>query len=220
MFSFYSLIFNTFEYYFILNQLLISKMRIITGKFKGRKLAEFKLKNTQNLRPTSEKSRSALFNILINSPILKGYGFKLENATIFDGFCGTGAIGFEALSRNAKFVTFADSSQKHLTIAKQNSDLLNIQDNAEFLSVNLEKALQKTQRDYDLIFLDPPYKNSIFKNTLDNLLNAGYIKENTVIVIEYGKRNKYEITEKFKSIDSRKYGKTIFEFLVLNVTKL
>jgi 16S rRNA (guanine966-N2)-methyltransferase len=191
-------------------------MRIISGKFKGKKLIEFKLKDRQNLRPTSDRNRESLFNILINSSKLKEVGFNLRNATILDGFCGTGAVGFEALSRGAKFITFIDIKKEHLNIARKNSKLLDVDNNTEFLCINLGKELKENiNKNYDLIFLDPPYKNLILESTLENLIKANYIKKNTVIVIEYEKRNDFKITEKLKSIDKRKYGKTIFEFFIL-----
>lgn len=95
--------------------------------------------------------------------------FELKNATILDGFCGTGAVGFEALSRGAKFITFIDSNKEHLNIAKKNSELLGTNKNSEFICTNLEKPLWHNTKNYDLVFLDPPYKNSILENTLKNL---------------------------------------------------
>jgi len=191
-------------------------MRIVAGKFKGRKLAEFKVKKREALRPTSDRNRESLFNILTNSAMLKNIGFKLENAIVLDGFCGTGAVGFEALSRNAKFVSFIDSNREHLNIARKNSKLLGVEDNSEFLCTDLEKPLGKSKRNYDLVFLDPPYRGSLLEKTLENLINAGYIKKNTLVVIEYEKRNVFDFTKQLKSIDKRRYGKTVFEFLILD----
>ena len=81
-------------------------MRIISGKFKGKKLAD--IANTKGLRPTTDRNREALFNILFSAKFIKEIDFTIKNASILDMCCGTGAVGFEALSHGAKSVLFID----------------------------------------------------------------------------------------------------------------
>lgn len=195
-------------------------MRIISGKYKGRILNEFKVKNHSDLRPTTDKNRETLFNILQNSKILKDFKFEIENSVVLDGFCGTGSVGFEALSRGAKFVTFIDSNKNHIEIAKSNAKLLNEIENCEFLCSDIAKVNFKfgLDKQYNFIFLDPPYNsNNLLVDALQNLNNNGLILQNTLIVLEYSSEEKiqmeFEKQFNLEIFDKRKYGKTIFAFL-------
>ena len=96
-------------------------MRIIAGKYRGRKLTESL--HLKDLRPTTDTNRENLFNILYSSKELKQIGFELTNCNLLDVFCGTAAISFEALSRNAQSATLIDTNRQHLAIAKSNADL-------------------------------------------------------------------------------------------------
>lgn len=117
-------------------------MRIIAGLFKGRILAGPK----SEARPSSEMLRGALFNICQD---VKGQSF-------LDLFAGSGAIGFEALSRGASHVTFVDKDKNSLAAIRKNGALLNVQDKITIISLEADKAL-KTLGLFDIIFLDPPY---------------------------------------------------------------
>ncbi len=101
-------------------------MRIISGKFKNRKIYEPTKKSTIKLRPTMEKTREALFNILETG---MGIGFDLKEARVLDGFCGLGGMGMEALSRGAQFVVFADIDPNCLFAIKQTAKSLQLNDN-------------------------------------------------------------------------------------------
>ena len=114
-------------------------MRIIAGKHKGTLLQEFEITNKTDLRPTTDRSRESIFNILENSSILKEQGFLLRGAVVLDGFCGTGSIGLEALSRGAKFVTFVDNNQSHIKIAKANAEKIHELENCEFIHGDVTK---------------------------------------------------------------------------------
>lgn len=187
-------------------------MRIIAGKYKGRKLAEFEHKK---LRPTSDKNRESLFNILINSSILKEYGFELKGSTVLDGFCGTGSVGFETLSRGAKFVTFIDNNKVSLSIAKKNDLLLDTSDQTEFLCADLRQLSRTGVKTYDLIFLDPPYAYEDTQKAVKSLIKNGYVTQKTILIIEYESRRNLELGNALKSLFKKRYGNTTFEFLVL-----
>jgi len=193
-------------------------MRIIAGKYKGKKLLDFETQNKADLRPTSDRNRESLFNLICNSQTLKEQEFNIKNAVMLDCFCGTGAVGFEALSRGAKFITFIDSNNTHLNLAKQNSELLSSLESVEFTCLDLSKILTQNNKKYDLIFLDPPYKENIIETTLQNLLQANYFSKHTILIIEHHKKYIPKYTHNFKLLDRRTYGKTSFDFL-LNIDK-
>jgi 16S rRNA (guanine966-N2)-methyltransferase len=199
-------------------------MRIIAGKHKGTLLQEFEISNKTDLRPTTDRSRESLFNILENSTILKKQGFSLRGAVVLDGFCGTGSIGLEALSRDAKFVTFIDNNLTHIKIAKANAEKIHELENCEFIHEDITKLSDfsvksklNLEQPYDLIFLDPPYKKGLIKMALDNLLAQNLITSKTIIVIEHASKESadIDISEKFTQLDKRKYGKTTFQILII-----
>ena len=99
-------------------------MRIVAGKFRGKNLA--KTDHLKSLRPTTDKNREALFNILSSAKFVREIGFKIIGAEVLDLCCGTGAVGFEALSRGAKFVTFVEINRDHLEIVHKNSGDLKV----------------------------------------------------------------------------------------------
>ena len=138
-------------------------MRIITGKFRGRNL--FKSDHLKSLRPTTDKNREALFNILS----FGRFGFKLIDSKILDLCCGSGAIGFEALSRGAKFITFIDNNREHLELVKKNAELLKVESDCEVICADARNLLEN-KKEFDLICLDPPYSEDswpIIKNLFE-----------------------------------------------------
>ena len=122
------------------------------------------------LHPIGAKQHTTKF--LQNSKILKEFDFDLQDSTVLDGFCGTGSVGFEALSRGAEFITFIDNDVKHINIVKGNAKLLGEEKNCEFLCKDITKDYLANCEDgqYNLIFLDPPYDSEFStydKNTFD-----------------------------------------------------
>ena len=173
-------------------------MRIISGKHKGRVLKQFK---GDDIRPTADRAKEALFNIL---------SYKVNNATVLDLFSGTGNIGLEALSRGAIDVTMVDASKESVALIKSNLQTLKENATVEFLKA--ETYLLKTTKTFDIIFLDPPYDyvqaDDLFKVVFErNLLN-----DDGIIVYEH--KSDYIFDSKyFESYDVRKYGIATFNFL-------
>ena len=135
-------------------------MRIIGGIHGGRILTEFE---NIGVRPTSDMVRESLFNILRD---------RVENAKFLDLFCGTGAIGIEALSRGATHVTFNDNNSKSLACLNKNLASLKI---ADGFSVSLRDGLaflQSTTEKFDVIYLDPPYDTDLGENALNYAINC------------------------------------------------
>lgn len=185
-------------------------MRIIAGKYKGRKI-EFGKDLNPAIRPTSDFAREAIFNILTHGRHgLNGHTF--EDKAVLDVFCGTGAFGLEALSRGAAQVTFIDSARDSLSIARHNVERLGEQASAEFLFSDATQ-LPKARRPYDLIFLDPPYYKNLVPPSLKSLQSGGWIAKDGVLIAEHDEKEKLELPAEFTSLDSRRYGRAVVELL-------
>lgn len=177
-------------------------MRIIGGKFRSRVLAEFA---GQDVRPTSDRAREALFNIL---------SMKLPLARVLDLFSGSGALGLESLSRGAKEVCFNDYSKESLQILKKNLTALQIPVNGEQAKVQNSDylvCLDGVRGQFDLIFLDPPYRLEYGVKALERISQRGLLTENGVAVYERDRPFEGEISG-LEKYDERKYGKTYFTF--------
>ena len=185
-------------------------MRIISGKYRGRKLVDCKA--FRALRPTSDKNRENLFNVLFSSKAIKATGFELQNSHLLDVFSGSGAVSFEALSRGALSAAMIDNNREHLEIAKANAEMLQ-ENNLEYFCFDVSKTIFKNRRQYNLIFIDPPYYKNLAATAVINLLNAGWIEDNALIIIEHSLDEKLaEIEQKLKLLEQRKYKDTIFSF--------
>lgn len=173
-------------------------MRIVSGKHKGRVLKSFK---GDDVRPTADRAKEALFNIL---------GSKVYNAEFLDMFSGTGSIGIEGISRGAKRVTFVDSARESVNILKQNLSLIN--ETAVIENINSQTFLNKTLNSYDIIFFDPPYNYRDANELLKIIKNRNLLKENGIIIYEHKNDYNFE-TDIFEIYDVRRYGIAVFEFL-------
>jgi len=188
-------------------------MRIISGRFKGKKLVE-SLSKQVDLRPTTDRNKESLFNILDSNSVLKEKSFDLNGLCVLDLCCGTGAVGFESLSRGAQKCVFIDIDKRHLDLTKKNAKLLGLEDEVEILNfdaTNLPKFLSEYK--FNFIFIDPPYKNDyskIFKslNTLDI-----YAKD-CLIVVESEKGMELDCCEGegVEYLFKKEYGKSSFGF--------
>ena len=196
-------------------------MRIITGKFRGRNL--LKSDHLKSLRPTTDKNREALFNILsfgkfdkglakgLAEGLAEGLDFKLIDSKILDLCCGSGSIGFEALSRGAKFITFIDNNREHLELVKKNAELLKVESDSEIICADARNLLAN-KNEFDLIFLDPPYSEDSLP-IIKNLLEKNFIHEKTLLVVEMKSGKEPESFLPLTLLETRKYGSTSFNFL-------
>jgi len=153
-----------------------------------------------NTRPTADRAKESLFNIL---------GIKVNGARFLDVFCGSGAIGIEALSRGAKAAVFVDSSPSALKAVKENLAKTKLT-HAEILEMTAEKAITRLaaeDRQFDIIFLDPPYDSNCLSQTLNHLGQAKILAENGIIIAE----TESEI-DNVNPFDIRVYGRTKFYF--------
>ncbi len=157
-------------------------MRIIAGSLRGRKLVD--CTKFKDLRPTCDRNREIIFNILNSAKFLKEISFKINGAKVLDLCCGSGALSFEALSRGADFAVLLDSNPSHMEIAKKNAENLQLSNKTEFLLINLKSNLKTNDKKFDLIFFDPPYDEDYFL-MIKNLIEANFISNNSLLIVEF-----------------------------------
>jgi 16S rRNA (guanine966-N2)-methyltransferase len=155
-------------------------MRVIAGLFRSRHL---KAKPPAGTRPTSDKLRGTLFNIL---------GSSVEGAAFLDACAGMGAIGIEAISRGAAFVCFVDQSRKACASIRENLESLDVKEGYRVLEVELGRALDLCKRDgtvFDIVFVDPPYeKEAVYAETLKVFGEGSLLAADGLLVMEHSKR--------------------------------
>lgn len=148
-------------------------MRVIAGSAKGRKLKTPKGLST---RPTTDKVKSAIFNII---------QFDIEKRNVLDLFCGSGALGIEALSRGAKQCTFVDFDRTAIAAAQENVKFCGFEKVSNFACKSCELFIKNyTGPSFDLILLDPPYKKGYIKTTVSSLETCGILSEHAIIICE------------------------------------
>lgn len=182
-------------------------MRIISGIYKGLRLDDFKGKH---IRPTTDRARESLFNILSNSNKLKREGFDIKNSVFVDAFCGTGAVGIEAFSRGANEVIFIDINNKSLQITKDNINKIDRIDDSYFIKTDLTKKISTPPIKPNIIFLDPPYGKDMLRKALENFIKNEWIDKDCFVVLEYEENDTINFLENFKILETRQYGKNNF----------
>jgi len=150
-------------------------LRIIGGQWRGRK---FQFPPVENLRPTPDRVRETLFNWLMP---------YIEGARCLDLFCGSGALGLEALSRGASEVSFVDTSNQVIRFLKETTAKLGCEQ-AHFFHGSAKDFLKKTLSPYDIIFLDPPYDLNLIPDTAEQLQATGGLKPGCWIYLEHDGR--------------------------------
>ena len=185
-------------------------MRVISGTARGTILHSIESINT---RPTLDRVKESLFNIISN---------KINEDTVaLDLFAGSGAIGIELLSRGAKEVVFCDMSKDAVNMINQNLKKTRLEFNAEVVNQDYKKALKYLKsRDYrfDIIYIDPPYKNNFAIDAIKNIAEYDLLNKDGIIVVETDDKER-ELKEiesnniKYKLSDLRKYGRAYLLFL-------
>ena len=187
-------------------------MRIIGGNFKGKKILEPKDKET---RPLKDLTKESIFNIINHS---NKFSINLEKSYVLDLFAGTGSFGMECLSRKVKHVSFVENYKGILPILKKNLSNLKKINNYSIIEKNIlvDSGFLQTKKKYDIIFLDPPYKEKKINTILNNLSKFEILKLDGVIIIHRHKKEIDKFPDKFKIIEEKKYGisKIIFGKLI------
>ena len=177
-------------------------MRIIGGNFKGKKILEPKDKET---RPLKDLTKESIFNIINHS---NKFSIELEKSYVLDLFSGTGSFGLECLSRKAEHVCFVENYVGILPILKNNLSNLKTVKNYSIIEKNILidiDFLEKKEK-FDIIFLDPPYKEKEIHTILNNLYKFKTLKPDGIIIIHRHKKEKDNFPDKFKIIEEKKYG--------------
>lgn len=178
-------------------------MRIVGGKFKGTALAAVgKGDAAAHLRPTSDRVRESIFNLLING----GYGDPVRGAQVLDLFAGTGALGFEALSRGAAFALFVDEGVKARALIRRNIDILQVIGDCKLYRRDATRLGPSRDMVFDLVFLDPPYGKGLGQKALVSAAEGGWLADGALVVWEEGSQQ--SAPDGFVVLDARTYGDT------------
>jgi len=177
-------------------------MRIISGNFKGKKILLPKDKLT---RPLKDLTKESIFNILKHSKLLD---VELENSNILDLFSGIGSFGLECLSRGAKNVTFLESYTDVLSVLKKNIDNLNQQNQTKVIEKDIfsENTLKLLNNKFDIIFMDPPYKEKKLSFLLNAITELELLNTNGIIIIHRHKKEEDYLPKEFNLILEKNYG--------------
>ncbi len=186
-------------------------MRIIGGTARGLHLSPVGDGDAKShLRPTSDRVREAIFNLLINSK-LAASGSPVTDARVLDLFAGTGALGLEALSRGAAHATFVDDGKTAQALIQRNIGLMRATDRTTALRRDATSLGPNPSTDYTLIFLDPPYGKSMGEAALASAMAGRWFAPNATIVWE--ENVSPLIPPGFTQLDQRKYGDTLITIL-------
>ena len=181
-------------------------MRIIAGKFRGTALTPVgKGDPAAHLRPTTDRVRESLFNVLANHDVLNG-------ARVLDLFAGTGALGLEALSRGTEAVTFVENGRKALSLLSKNIDRLCASQVTQIVRQDATRLNATTGPGASLVFLDPPYGQGLGEKALERAAKGGWIEENAMIVWE-DSTAKTPPSEAYEVLDQRRYGDSYITLL-------
>ena len=184
-------------------------MRVISGSFKGKKIFEPKDNQT---RPLKDLAKESIFNIIEHS---NKFNTQLIDSNILDLFSGVGSFGIECLSRGSKKVIFVENYSGVLPILKKNLLSLKSIKNYEILENDIynDKVLSKLNNKFDIIFLDPPFKDKNLNEFLLKLKNFEILNKNGIIIIHRHKDDDDNFSEKFKVVEEKKYGISKIFFL-------
>ena len=177
-------------------------MRIISGLFKGKKILEPKDINT---RPLKDMTKESIFNIINHS---NKFSINLKKSKVLDLFAGTGSFGLECLSRNVEFVTFVENYIGILPILKKNLNNIKEIKNYEVIEKNILNNFnfKNFNTKFDIIFLDPPYKEKDLTQLIDSLLNYKILNTHGIIIIHRHKNQIDNFPKSFQIFEEKKYG--------------
>jgi 16S rRNA (guanine966-N2)-methyltransferase len=183
------------------NNMSAGEIRIIGGQWRGRKL---KVPEVPGLRPTPDRVRETLFNWLM--PVIQG-------AYCLDPFAGSGALGFEALSRGAASVVMVDQSAIVTQLLQEELSRFKV-DNAEVYRADVPQKLKKPSHTFDIVFLDPPYQQNLLLPTCFFLEENGFLSENAYLYLESKELlNESDLPAGWKILKSKKAGQVVYQLV-------
>jgi len=180
-------------------------MRIISGISKGKKLRTLR---GQSIRPTSDRVKESIFNIL---------GQEVDGKHVLDLFAGTGNLGIEALSRGAVRAVFVEKEKLAIDLIKKNLSHCGFDDRSRIITGTVERAIRLLRRKgevFDLIFMDPPYQKGLVQKTLDILHTQPLHHEDSILVIEHDRREPLsESMEEWVLVRKRQFRDSVVSFI-------
>ena len=184
-------------------------MRIVGGRLRGRTLAAPK---SNAIRPTSDRLRESLFNILAHA-----YGDAVTGARVLDLFAGTGALGLEAMSRGVAFALFVDDGAEARALIRENVATLALPATTRIFRRDATKLGDAHPLEpFSLVFLDPPYRRGLAEQALASARAGGWLAPDALIVVEEAADAGFTPPEGFEEIERRDYDDTELVFLRLN----
>ena len=177
-------------------------MRIISGFLKGKKILE---PIDTKTRPLKDLTKESIFNIIIHS---NKFDVQLHNASVLDLFSGSGSFGIECLSRGVDNVVFVENYSEVLKILKKNLSNLKINNNYKIIEKDIyaENTLSKIKIKFDIIFLDPPFRDKNLKKFLTKIEHYELLNKNGIIIIHRHKNENEIFPKTYKVIEEKKYG--------------
>jgi 16S rRNA (guanine966-N2)-methyltransferase len=183
-------------------------MRIVGGRLKGRSLQG---PRSEGVRPTSDRLRETLFNILAHS-----YGDPVPGARVIDLFAGTGAFGLEAISRGAEFSLFVDDGAQARALLRENVEALGLGGVTRIFRRDARRlGAAAPGAPYNLAFLDPPYDRGLAEPALTSLTRGGWLAPDALVIVEESAAATFEPAPGFEVLERRDYGDTEVIFLRL-----
>jgi 16S rRNA (guanine966-N2)-methyltransferase len=182
-------------------------MRIVGGKFRGRRL---EAPRSQAIRPTADRTREALFNILAGGRF--GLPSPVQGAVVLDAFAGSGALGLEALSRGAARVVFLEQDPAAVTLCRANIGALGVEAATEVITADALKP-PTAKSPAALLLMDPPYGRDLAGPALEALGHRGWIAAGCLVVVEISAAEALAPIDGLQLLDRRRYGKTELAFL-------
>ena len=180
-------------------------MRVVGGRLRGRTLAAPK---SQAIRPTADRLREALFNILVHA-----YDDPVTGARVLDLFAGTGALGIEALSRGAAFALFVDEGAEARALLRENIATLGLGGTSRVFRRDATKlGPAHPIEPFTLAFLDPPYGQGLAEKALASARAGGWLSPGALIVVEEAVKSAFAAPEGFAELDRRRYDDTRIHF--------
>ena len=177
-------------------------MRIVGGEFRGRTLTA---PESNNIRPTTDRVRESLFNVLQHAQ-----GSPLDGTRVLDLFCGTGALGIEAISRGAKFCLFVDDGAESRGIVRTNVEDFGLTGRSKIYRRDAtDLGPSGTMGRFDLVFADPPYRKGLGEKALLSAASNGWLNNGAIIVLEEAADATVDLDPSFTLFDERPYGDTI-----------
>jgi len=186
-------------------------MRIISGLFKGKKIIEPKDLKT---RPLKDLTKESIFNIISHSNKFK---ININKANILDIFSGVGSFGLECLSRGARYVTFIENYKSVILILKKNLSNLKLTNNFKIFEKDAFElsTYKEINEKFDIIFLDPPYKEKNLDLVLKNILTQNILNNDGIIILHRHKKTDDIFPNQLKVVEEKKYGISKIIFISL-----